>query len=169
MSCEFVAFVAPADIPENSFNPNDATFYNTSFVERPALNLTSNTDIFEASTLPGDNDTFTTQIQTPAKQTQRKSNAEKQKDLKNYLTAWRPLVVMLMDVLHWKKPWYPAVVIGINTLAFGLIWYLNMSILSLVSLVGIVVTAADFAVPLIAPALINTEEWYYEFPNFCLN
>jgi len=79
--------------------------------------------------------------------------------LKLKMEGWRELVVMADSVLGWDKEWYPAVTAGSVTVVYLLLWYLEPSFLTLLSLLGLSLTLADFLVPRALEKLLPPSGW----------
>ncbi|KAI0218220.1 ADP-ribosylation factor-like protein 6-interacting protein 1 [Lamellibrachia satsuma] len=92
--------------------------------------------------------------------------------LKRDLEHYREILLPLNKVLEWEKPQYPAILIGIITLVFAIIWYLEPSVLTTFSLIGIVVSMVDFVIPLVSSYLFGSKEWTVveerKFENICI-
>lgn len=80
-------------------------------------------------------------------------------NLKSNLQKYRSLIIPLNKILEWEQNFYPGVVIGVITFVFALVWYLEPSILTTVCLIGIILSAADFALPTLISHLFSSEEW----------
>lgn len=91
----------------------------------------------------------------------RRENAQDdEKDfkmLKDGLKSHRALLLLLNKVIEWEPIHIPAAVIGIITLLFALIWYIEPSILTLFSLLGLVVTVVDFVSPILSNHFYSME------------
>jgi len=84
---------------------------------------------------------------------------ELNKRLEKDLQAWRPIIVNLHRLLTWQQPYYPAIVGGFVTTIFLLIWLFDPSVLTTLSLIGIVATALDYCVPLVQDKLLSIHKW----------
>jgi len=60
---------------------------------------------------------------------------------------WREVVILGDSVLGWDVDWYPAVTSGSVTLIYLLVWYMDLSLLTLISLLGLFITLADYLGP----------------------
>ncbi|KAK2180510.1 hypothetical protein NP493_440g04038 [Ridgeia piscesae] len=91
--------------------------------------------------------------------------------VKRDLEQYREILLPLNKVLEWEKPQYPAILIGIITFVFAIIWYLEPSVLTTFSLIGIVVSMVDFVVPLVSSYILGSKEWTVveerQFENIC--
>jgi len=79
--------------------------------------------------------------------------------IKKDLEGWREVLIPLSSFLKWDKPYYPAVMIGLVTFLFSIIWYFDMSTLTTVSLLGMLVGIIDFAVPYFGPNITGLTTW----------
>ena len=122
--------------------------------------LGDESSVFNDTTLPGADSLV--EENSPKKDQQvaatSKDNkvCEKIRDLKADLVHWRVLLVMSLDILTWKKKWHPVALFTGNSLLFLTIWWLSISLLSGLALLGIAVTMADFLVPFLT---LNHDEW----------
>ncbi|KAK3089184.1 hypothetical protein FSP39_001570, partial [Pinctada imbricata] len=86
--------------------------------------------------------------------------------LKRDLEGWREVLLPLNGLINWEKPYYPAIIVGLNTFLFALIWYFEPSVLTTFSLLGLAVSLIDFLVPIIGPNISAqwtvTQERHYE-------
>ncbi|KAK7507819.1 hypothetical protein BaRGS_00000784 [Batillaria attramentaria] len=80
-------------------------------------------------------------------------------ELKKDLEGWREALLPLSGFLTWEKPYYPAVIVGIITFLFALLWYLEPSVLTTFSLLGLTAVAVDFAVPIVGPRIFANKPW----------
>jgi len=86
---------------------------------------------------------------------------EKLRAMKACLEEWRPVSLHVAQFLEWQRPWYPAVLFGLNTVFFLLIWYLDLSVLSTLAVLGIFVTLADGVIPVLSTTVL-AGEWTAE-------
>lgn len=87
--------------------------------------------------------------------------------IKHDLDGWKEVLLPLNGLINWEKPYHPAIIIGLNTFIFSVIWYFEPSVLTTFSLIGLAICLIDFLVPLIGPNLISSkwtgrEERQYE-------
>jgi hypothetical protein len=71
------------------------------------------------------------------------------KKLQSDLISRRALMLVLHKILEWEPIHFPAIAVGIVTILFALIWYLEPSVLTLFSLLGLIFTILDFSAPLL--------------------
>ncbi|XP_025082921.1 ADP-ribosylation factor-like protein 6-interacting protein 1 isoform X1 [Pomacea canaliculata] len=80
-------------------------------------------------------------------------------ELKKDLEGWREALLPLNGLLTWEKPYHPGILVGVTTFIFALVWYFEPSLLTTLALMGLVITAVDFTVPLIGPSLFGSRPW----------
>lgn len=88
-----------------------------------------------------------------------KNEQELVKQLKRHLENWREILLPINSVLVWDKPFYPGLISGTVTLLFLCLWYFEPSILTTLSILGIVVCVADYAVPLVCANIFDPAKW----------
>jgi hypothetical protein len=81
------------------------------------------------------------------------------KQLKRELEGWREVILPLNSVLLWEKSWYPGLLVGITTTFFLLFWYLGPSVLTTVSVIGLIATLVDYLVPTLTASVCHPENW----------
>lgn len=79
--------------------------------------------------------------------------------LKAHLEDWRPIALHIVQFLEWHRPWYPAVLVAVNTVFFLLVWYFSLSILSTLAIVGTIITFADGIVPILSSTIFDSNAW----------
>ncbi|KAI1283107.1 ADP-ribosylation factor-like protein 6-interacting protein 1 [Halotydeus destructor] len=79
--------------------------------------------------------------------------------LQTNLESWRELVVAAREILVWSQPHHGYLVAGAVTTIFFVIWVVNASILTTLSIIGILVTVADYAVPLLCTNFFDAKNW----------
>jgi len=84
------------------------------------------------------------------------------KSLKSDLKGWREIVVVVSRLLKWEKPYYPGIVVGIITLKFLFIWYIDPSVLTGLSMMLMLLCICDFIVPFVAPMIFHEGNWNSE-------
>ncbi|KAK7112511.1 hypothetical protein V1264_011959 [Littorina saxatilis] len=80
-------------------------------------------------------------------------------ELKRDLEGWREALVTLKDLLTWKKQYYPAIIFGVTTFIFALIWLLQPSVMTTFAVLGLLLTATDFTVPLVGRYIFSYGQW----------
>ncbi|XP_062567211.1 ADP-ribosylation factor-like protein 6-interacting protein 1 [Saccostrea cucullata] len=86
------------------------------------------------------------------------TQAVRLQQMKRDMESWREVLLPLNGLLHWEKPFYPAIIVGINTFIFALIWYFEPSVLTTFALLGLAISLIDFLVPIIGPNVV-TAKW----------
>jgi len=82
--------------------------------------------------------------------------------VKRRIEGVREIVLVVDSVLSWEKEWYPAVTSGSLSLLFLLVWYKDPSMLTLMSVVGLLITVLDFAIPRLQAKLFPESAWSAE-------
>ncbi|CAG2064099.1 unnamed protein product, partial [Timema podura] len=83
------------------------------------------------------------------------------KELKRELEGWREVILPLNSVLLWENNFYPGLLAGVTTAFFLLFWLLDPSLLTTVSVIGLVAALVDYLVPTLTASLCHPEmvEW----------
>lgn len=81
------------------------------------------------------------------------------KSLRNNLTAWREFIVVASKLMKWEQPYYPFVVFALISFKFLIIWYLDPSFITGVSMFVLTMIVLDYAVPFITPLLFSPANW----------
>jgi len=79
--------------------------------------------------------------------------------LKRKIEVWREIIILADSVLSWDKEWYAAVTSGTLSILFLVIWSQEPSMVTLVALLGLLVTLLDFLVPRIQEKMFSKESW----------
>lgn len=79
--------------------------------------------------------------------------------LKSRFESWKVIILPLNSLLEWEHKRDPFVIILMDTFIFGLLMYYNPSILTTVSMIGLVSLFFETIVPLISNYLFKTTEW----------
>lgn len=79
--------------------------------------------------------------------------------MKRDLEGWREVLLPLNRMINWDKPFYPAIIVGVTTFIFLIIWYFEPSVLTTFSLLGLIISLIDFLVPLLGPRVLGTDKW----------
>lgn len=79
--------------------------------------------------------------------------------VKHDLEGWREVLLPLNRLINWDRPFYPAIIVGLTTFIFMLIWYFEPSVLTTFSLIGLILTLIDFLVPIIGPTVLGRDKW----------
>jgi len=92
---------------------------------------------------------------TPVHQDQSGDLSKLKKDLEGY----RELILPLNKILEWEQNHYPAILVAVITFIFAIIWYLEPSVLTCFSLVGLHICLIDFVVPTVSSYFFSSSEW----------
>nr|XP_058918977.1 ADP-ribosylation factor-like protein 6-interacting protein 1 [Kogia breviceps] len=68
-------------------------------------------------------------------------------------------MLMADEVLQWGRAWFPPAIMGVVSLVFLTIYYLDSSILSGVSCFVMFLCLADYLVPILAPRIFGSSKW----------
>jgi len=79
--------------------------------------------------------------------------------LKKDLEAYREFILPLNKVLEWEQNHYPGILVGSITFLFAIIWYLEPSVLTSFSLIGLTACVVDFLVPMLSGYLFSASDW----------
>ncbi|XP_012938030.1 ADP-ribosylation factor-like protein 6-interacting protein 1 [Aplysia californica] len=80
-------------------------------------------------------------------------------DLKRDFEGWREVLIPLASVLKWDQPYYPAILVGVSTFLFSIVWYTEMSALTTISLTCMLVGIVDFIVPFFGKSITGYHTW----------
>ena len=90
-----------------------------------------------------------------------KRAAESQR-MRELLDDWKQLLVHAKRVVDWEEAFHPGVIFGVVSALFLIIWYVEPTFLSFLSLVALFITVADYLLPLILPRLLPIDAWNQE-------
>lgn len=79
--------------------------------------------------------------------------------MKHDLESFREIILIIHSVLKWEKNFYPGVIFGIISTYFAFLWYLDFSVLTLISLILLIVTIVDYGYPIISKTIFKPEKW----------
>lgn len=79
--------------------------------------------------------------------------------IKHDLEQWREIILHIDSVLKWEKKFYPAIIFGVNSILFLMIWYLDFSILTMAALTGFFVAQMDYVYPFVSKILFKPNNW----------
>uniref|UniRef100_A0A8C9S0U4 ADP-ribosylation factor-like 6 interacting protein 1 n=1 Tax=Scleropages formosus TaxID=113540 RepID=A0A8C9S0U4_SCLFO len=88
--------------------------------------------------------------------------AQETAQLEEQLQGWGEVILAGDRVLRWEKPWFPGALVGVTTLFFVLIYYLDPSVLTGLSCTVILLCLADYLVPILAPRVFGSNKWTTE-------
>lgn len=75
------------------------------------------------------------------------------------MEEYRELILLFGSVLKWEKPFYPGVIFGATTFLFIILWYLSLSLLTLVGVIGLVAILIDYGYPIVSKIVFKPENW----------
>ncbi|XP_022669731.1 ADP-ribosylation factor-like protein 6-interacting protein 1 isoform X2 [Varroa jacobsoni] len=79
--------------------------------------------------------------------------------LKKRLEPWREIALLVQRLLTWEKPLFPAIITGVTTLLYLILYCMDMSNLTLFPLLVAFVLISDVVVPFIAPKVFDPAKW----------
>jgi len=79
--------------------------------------------------------------------------------LKKSLAPYKQIIPNLHAFFTWKKQFYPLLIFAYITFTYLLIWLLELSVLSTVSIAGVLLTVADFFLPGIIASFCDSSKW----------
>jgi len=92
-------------------------------------------------------------------------------DLKQALGAWKEVILPLNTILQWEKQWHPLSIAAFTTILFMMLWLIQPSVLTTLSLLGLTLTVSDYLVPYMTATLLRNEPWTdiqeEEFDRIC--
>ncbi|XP_031419455.1 ADP-ribosylation factor-like protein 6-interacting protein 1 isoform X2 [Clupea harengus] len=86
--------------------------------------------------------------------------------LEEHLKGWREVLLALDQVLRWQRPWFPLAVIGFTTAFFLSLYYLDPSVLTGVSSTIVILSLADYLVPILASKIFGSSHRVSEQQRF---
>ncbi|GAB5583037.1 ADP-ribosylation factor-like protein 6-interacting protein 1 [Prionailurus iriomotensis] len=78
--------------------------------------------------------------------------------LEEQLQGWGEVMLMADKVLRWERAWFPPAIMGVVSLVFLTIYYLDPSVLSGVSCFVMFLCLADYLVPILAPRIFGSNK-----------
>lgn len=79
--------------------------------------------------------------------------------MKHNLECCRELILMLSSILKWDKSFYAGIVFGVISFAYLVLWYLNLSTLTLVSILGLFAVIFDYGFPIVSKFVFKSTTW----------
>lgn len=79
--------------------------------------------------------------------------------MKHDLEGCREVILLINSVLKWEKPFYAGIVFGVVSFCFLIVWYLNLSTLTLISLVALTAILIEYGLPIATKFLIKSSNW----------
>lgn len=81
------------------------------------------------------------------------------KKLKAKLLPWREIVLHANAILIWEKPFFPGIIAGVLSIVYLILYCMDMSTLTMFSLLGALALLVDYCVPLVAPKVFDPSKW----------
>lgn len=79
--------------------------------------------------------------------------------MKHNLEDWREAILLVNSILKWDKQMYTGIIGGVVTFTFLMIWWMDLSYLSLVALVLLIVVILDYAYPIVSKFVFSADQW----------
>ncbi|XP_017004565.2 ADP-ribosylation factor-like protein 6-interacting protein 1 [Drosophila takahashii] len=79
--------------------------------------------------------------------------------LKHDLEPFRTAIVGAYGVLTWEKQYYAGVVFGATSVLYLLLWWLDLSLITLLSLLGLITLLLDYVFPTVSRLLFGGVNW----------
>ncbi|KAH8369006.1 hypothetical protein KR200_007039, partial [Drosophila serrata] len=79
--------------------------------------------------------------------------------LKHDLEPFRTAIVGAYGVLTWEKQYYAGVVFGSISVLYLTLWYLDLSLITLVSLLGLMTILMDYVFPTVSRLVFGNINW----------
>lgn len=79
--------------------------------------------------------------------------------MKHDLEQWREVLVLLNGVLKWEQSFYPGIIGAVVTFIFIIVWWLDLSFLTQISLGLLLTTVLDYGYPLVSKFIFKPENW----------
>lgn len=79
--------------------------------------------------------------------------------MKHDLEGFREFILLINSILKWDKKYYPGIIFGLNSALFALLWYLDLSVLSLIAIILLALTVVDYVFPIISKIIFKAENW----------
>jgi hypothetical protein len=75
------------------------------------------------------------------------------------LEQWREVLLILNGVLKWEQSFFPGVIFGVLTFLFIILWWLDLSTLTLIAFITMLITVLDYGYPLVSKFIFKPENW----------
>lgn len=79
--------------------------------------------------------------------------------LKHDLEPFRNAIVGAYGVLTWEKQYYAGVVFGAISIMYLLLWYMDLSFITLFSLLALLAFFMDFVIPMLSRLVSSGDKW----------
>lgn len=81
------------------------------------------------------------------------------KQLKRKMECWREIILPLNSILLWERSWHPGLIVGLITMIFCIIWILEPTLLTMISVCLLIFALVDYLVPILTSILCNAQNW----------
>jgi hypothetical protein len=102
----------------------------------------------------------------------RTVNVNRVDDFKQGLAGHKEVLAVCWELLTWKRDWYPVVLVSAVTFAYTLIWWNDVTVLTSLSLLGILLVCVDLASTharsMLSSVVAYTPEREHLFTDMCI-
>ncbi|KAL6421528.1 hypothetical protein ACFW04_014287 [Cataglyphis niger] len=81
------------------------------------------------------------------------------KQLKRKMECWREIILPLNSILLWERSWHPGLIVGFVTMIFCVIWILEPTLLTMISVCLLIFALVDYLAPILISILCNIQNW----------
>ncbi|XP_057669149.1 ADP-ribosylation factor-like protein 6-interacting protein 1 isoform X2 [Diorhabda carinulata] len=89
------------------------------------------------------------------------------------LETYREFLLNIYSILLWERQWHPTSLAAGCTVIFMLIWLSESNLLTVISLLGLIITIGDYTLPTLISTLYKEETWntrkQNRFEELCTN
>jgi len=75
------------------------------------------------------------------------------------LDSIREAAVLVYSVITWEQDWYPAVTAGCLTALYLIVYVSQLSLITVLGLLGLLITLLDYFLPIISDKLVPRDSW----------
>ncbi|XP_070495507.1 ADP-ribosylation factor-like protein 6-interacting protein 1 isoform X1 [Chironomus tepperi] len=79
--------------------------------------------------------------------------------VKHDLEQWREVLCIMNGVLKWEQSFFPGIIFGVLTFLFIILWWLDLSSLTLIAFITMLITILDYGYPLVSKFIFKPENW----------
>lgn len=91
--------------------------------------------------------------------------------MKHDLEGNREIVLHLNSILKWEKKFFPGLIFGFSTILFLVLWYLDLSTMTMAALIALIASVVDVGLPVLSGFVFKPENWTGEhekqFESIC--
>jgi len=95
----------------------------------------------------------------PIQVIQTQINSAEVEKLKGDLNDWKYILLPLNKLLEWEHQFDPLIILVAVSAVFGILMAWSPSVLTTISLIGLIAVSVDFLVPLITHNFLKSVEW----------